>query len=262
LPADFMLSGGALPPSAPPARPGDSEVSWGEINQLERTVSGDLGSRYGLIEDKRPTTLSGNAPRPLFWKRMLVAREDDGSIVGCVGVEASLFDPLSGAVLRSAQADRVLNTELDAMDDEEVNELFSQSTGVASLANLVLRRDKELLVKQFLTSYVPCALLANLAVSPSFRRSGLGRELVELAETNCGTWGIDDMLLQVEEVNGAARRLYESLGYKPTFRKEDATALRLSPSKGGLSFQPIENKELLREEESPTVTMIKRVTDD
>jgi len=240
------------------------QLSGGETNQLVNTVSADLGSRYGLVQDKRPRTLRGNTMDsiPLFWKRVIVAREPGGPIVGCVGIEASLFNSKSGVVFRSEMADNLLRTELNAMDDDTRGAMYSESTGIGSLAKLVLAQDEQQLVQKYAASYTPYALLANLAVSPSYRRTGLGSELVEIVEDSCEAWGVDDVLLKVEECNVAARKLYESLGYSQIHRDEEKTALRLSPSTSVMNaFLPIENEDLLTEEPTTLLTLAKHVAE-
>lgn len=240
------------------------KLTGGERGQLVRKVTEDLGFRYGLCQQKRPETLRGNTKQsqPLFWTRLILAREPDGTLVGCAGIEASLFDTITGAVLRSDQADRLVRAELNAMNEEESGGAADayREGGIGALAKFVLQ-EQEQLVEPWLKTYKPYALLANLAVSPSFRRTGLGRELCEFCESGCEVWGMSDILLQVEEANGAARKLYESLGYSQIYRVDDATSLRLSPSEKGFinSFLPIENESLLREEPSTIVTMAKRV---
>ena len=68
------------------------------------------------------------------------------------------------------------------------------------------------------------------------------------------------ILLQVEDANSAAQALYTRCGYAPIFRNEDATGLRLSPSKGLMKgLLPIENAALLKEVRTTLVTMAKRV---
>jgi ribosomal protein S18 acetylase RimI-like enzyme len=237
------------------------KLSSGERNQLVRKVTEDLGSRYGLRREKRPSNLSGRETPSLFWNDLILARDEkSGKLVGCVGIEASLFDPSTGAVLRSEQADRLVRTELDAMTDaesEQAQAVFGES-GIGALAAFVLQRDEGLLVQKFANTYAPYALLANLAVSPSYRGQGLGRELCDFCELCCQD--MDDVLLQVEEKNGAARKLYEGRGYKPIYRTEGASSLRLAPSTNPMSaFLPIENQSLLREEPTTLVTMAKRV---
>ncbi len=237
------------------------KLSGGERNQLVRKVSQDLGSRYGLLREKRPSNLSGRETPSLFWSDLILARdESSGKLVGCVGVEASLFDSATGAVLRSEQADRLIRTEINAMTDaesEQAEAVFRES-GIGALAAYTLQRDEELLVQKFAKTYAPYALLANLAVSPSYRGQGLGRELCDFCELCCQD--MDDVLLQVEEANGAARKLYEGRGYKPIYRSEGATSLRLAPSTSLVNaFLPIENESLLQEEPTSLVTMAKRV---
>jgi len=238
------------------------KLSGGERGQLLRKVTDDLGSRYRLQPDKRPETLRGNTreSQPLFFTRLILAREPDGKIVGCAGIEGSLFDTQTGAVLRSDQADRLLKTELETMEPDESEgaaDAFREG-GISALATYVLQQ-KETLEAPFLRTYKPYALLANLAVAPSFRRTGLGRELCEFCESGCEVWGMDDVLLQVEEANGAASKLYSNLGYEEIFRVGDAVSLRLSPAEKGFmgSLLPMENDQLLREEPSTLVTMAK-----
>lgn len=237
------------------------KLSGGERSQLVRTVTKDLGNRYGLLPQKRPSNLGGREMPSLFWNDLIIGRDEPGGpIVGCVGIEASVYDTITGAVLRSEQADRLIRTEIDAMTDDEskaAEETF-RSSGLGALAKFTLQRDAELLVQKFAKSYEPYALLANLAISPAYRGKGLGTEFCDFAELYCQDMA--DVLLQVEEVNGAAQKLYASCGYQPIFRTEGATALRLSPSKSLMNaFLPIENEALLKEEPTTLVTMAKRV---
>jgi ribosomal protein S18 acetylase RimI-like enzyme len=55
-----------------------------------------------------------------------------------------------------------------------------------------------------------------LAVLPSCRQRGVGRRLMEEAETYGLTAGCNEALLFVDEGNDAARRFYEKLGYRVT----------------------------------------------
>jgi len=60
------------------------------------------------------------------------------------------------------------------------------------------------------------AYLSNLAVLPEYRRGGLARRLLCVAEWLVRSeWGMDAMYLHVDMNNAAAVRLYESLGYQP-----------------------------------------------
>jgi [ribosomal protein S18]-alanine N-acetyltransferase len=54
-----------------------------------------------------------------------------------------------------------------------------------------------------------CDLL-NLAVAPDYRRRGIGRKLVQTLRESCpGT-----IFLEVRESNSAARKFYQSLGFR------------------------------------------------
>ena len=58
-----------------------------------------------------------------------------------------------------------------------------------------------------------------LAVHPSARRSGLGRELLDAWEADVRTRGASKVWLDVRPSNGAALRLYQGAGYRSTGRR-------------------------------------------
>ena len=57
------------------------------------------------------------------------------------------------------------------------------------------------------------AELANLAVEPAWRRTGLGRQLLDATLEHARQRGIKRVYLEVRESNVAARRLYASRGF-------------------------------------------------
>jgi len=63
------------------------------------------------------------------------------------------------------------------------------------------------------------AELLTLAVAPACRRAGLGRALLASAMTMLKEAGAVRLLLEVEEGNTAALRLYRSLGGEPVGRR-------------------------------------------
>lgn len=79
------------------------------------------------------------------------------------------------------------------------------------------------------------AEIANLAVAPSVRRSGLGGQLLDGLLSAVRSQGAEAVFLEVRESNLAARRLYESRGFtvrgrrKQYYRKpaEDALIMGL-----------------------------------
>ena len=64
------------------------------------------------------------------------------------------------------------------------------------------------------------ATVAKLAVAPRHRRQGVGRALVEAALDMFRTTQHDECVLQVDEANAAAQRLYESVGFRVCHRRE------------------------------------------
>ena len=59
--------------------------------------------------------------------------------------------------------------------------------------------------------------LANLAVLPSARRKGIGRALVAAGEALVRSWGYDELILQVEDTNKGARKLYREMGFAEVY---------------------------------------------
>ena len=55
--------------------------------------------------------------------------------------------------------------------------------------------------------------IVELAVSPKYRRKGIGRKLVELMLTSCS--GVQTVCLEVRASNTAAKALYEALDFQP-----------------------------------------------
>ena len=70
-------------------------------------------------------------------------------------------------------------------------------------------------------------VLANLAVAPSARRLGVASLLCGASEALAAEWEHDEIVLLVDERNGAARRLYGGRGYRVEARDADATAQRV-----------------------------------
>lgn len=223
-----------------------------ERAQLEQRMSTEFTSRYGCSWET-----DSKARGRLFRARLLFAREADGdsaAVIGCVGIEAALFELSTGRVLPSASAEAIVRRALDYLDDDEANsaaELY-RSGGVGALS------------QDLLPDYMPVALMANLAVDPRRRRTGVARELCELCEAGCSEWALPGMMLQVEEGNAAARGLYERLGYEVINTDRDATALRCIPGQNSLAsaFLFVENNDLLQDRPATILTMAKQQAGD
>lgn len=61
--------------------------------------------------------------------------------------------------------------------------------------------------------------ILNLAVSERFQRRGVGRALALAALSTLGARGAKTVYLEVRESNGAARRLYQGLGFEILARR-------------------------------------------
>lgn len=59
--------------------------------------------------------------------------------------------------------------------------------------------------------------ILNLAVDPAYRRRGVARQLLESELSRPKT----QWFLEVRETNTAAQRFYESLGFRPSGRREN-----------------------------------------
>jgi len=255
------------------------ELSASDKRQLQQKVAEDLGPRYGIQSkiDNRPAApgqrgaggRKGFPARSLFDTKLIVARDASGALVGCAGIEAALYEAGQGQVFRSDQADQLIRVELAGMSLDEANAASDtyKEKGIGALARGVIQKQfTTSLVNPYIDVWKPCSLLANLAVAPSYRRTGLGRALCDECERlTVDEWNMSEIALQVEEANTPAITLYKKDGYRDVFRAEAATALRLEPSApslfsglpGPLGALGPENKDLLKEVASPTVTMAK-----
>ena len=63
------------------------------------------------------------------------------------------------------------------------------------------------------------AEILTLAVHPAARRRGLGRALLDTALDEAAAAGASAMLLEVSDINSAARMLYESSGFTAVGRR-------------------------------------------
>jgi ribosomal protein S18 acetylase RimI-like enzyme len=81
--------------------------------------------------------------------------------------------------------------------------------------NWVIVGTVEIAAKPLLWSVLsaPVPYISNLAVAQSFRRRGVGRQLLLACEQVVQTWGRHEIYLHVRGENQAAQRLYTSVGY-------------------------------------------------
>lgn len=94
-----------------------------------------------------------------------------------------------------------------------------------------------------LLAIAPEVEIANIAVSPSFRRQGIGRALLEEGIARMRAEGCDRFFLEVREHNLSAQALYSGLGFAQVGRRknyyqnprEDALLMALLPEEEELT---------------------------
>ena len=122
-------------------------------DQLAALQRDDMIARYGETVGARRLRSS-----------LFVAEDpSSGAIAGCVGVEMALVDPSRGRVLSRAQSEKLFSDELNSMGARERGTYRKMSAAE--------------LTEALFPEYKCLALLANLAVAPAARGSGLGRRL-------------------------------------------------------------------------------------
>eukprot|EP00286_Rhodomonas_abbreviata_P005178 CAMPEP_0181327734 /NCGR_PEP_ID=MMETSP1101-20121128/22278_1 /TAXON_ID=46948 /ORGANISM="Rhodomonas abbreviata, Strain Caron Lab Isolate" /LENGTH=283 /DNA_ID=CAMNT_0023436451 /DNA_START=36 /DNA_END=887 /DNA_ORIENTATION=+ len=115
--------------------------------------------------------------------------------------------------------------------------------GCAGLEIALVSQNNKLMPKtraNIEAGYTARPLLANLAVSPNFRRQGLARQLCIAGEDTVRSWGYTELLLLVESANEPALRLYKSLGYSEVWRDDTATASKAVPYAGTVALQKVQ----------------------
>jgi GNAT superfamily N-acetyltransferase len=78
--------------------------------------------------------------------------------------------------------------------------------------------------------------LRRMAVEKAYRRKGIGRELLAAAEAFCRECGYRRVMLSTSELQLAARRLYESSGYRLVREESAAPASHKSVGAGLTRF--------------------------
>jgi ribosomal protein S18 acetylase RimI-like enzyme len=78
--------------------------------------------------------------------------------------------------------------------------------------------------------------ISNMAVAPSYRRTGIATALLSATERLAAAWGESEVYLHVDEVNATARQLYAAAGF--TLRDEDPFWV-LPPKRKLLLAKPI-----------------------
>ncbi len=106
-------------------------------------------------------------------------------------------------------------------------------------------RDDQVIALIGLELYPPAALLRSLAVAPAWRRLGLGKRLVEFAESQARNAGVSTLYL----LTTTAAAFFARLGYVDSKRADAPTAIAATQQFSGLcpSSSHFMSKQLDRE---------------
>lgn len=123
---------------------------------------------------------------------------------------------------------RLLVTE-SAEQFSEIKQLLSDSalpisdiSPSKSLLFFGCRPDAKLVGVIGVEVYGPVALLRSLAVIPSHRHRGLGRSLVEFAEAQAASLGVESLYL----LTTTAEAFFSRLGYMPASREDAPPSIK------------------------------------
>lgn len=184
----------------------------------------DLQDRYGKLLGERKLKSA-----------LVVMRDDAGAIEACCGLELAVADTDAFECLPRAEGENMLKGGLAALGGRARNELRGQP--VQQLALRVLPE-----------GYALIPVLSNLAVRETSRGRGLGKDVCERCAVIARGWGFSEMMLLVEEANGPARKLYESLGYQRVWTRSMKAARVTEDNGGSLTMQEV-----------PTIAMAKAI---
>lgn len=124
--------------------------------------------------------------------------------------------------LRSRYAMRKYTSQLLVAEERD-----SGIVGCVGIDNRALDIDKKKI--DSITSWTEpeniILVIANLAVRPSFRGQGIGKELVKQCEILAKEFSVGRIGLTVESTNTPAKKLYLKQGFKVIFEDTDATCV-------------------------------------
>ncbi len=140
------------------------------------------------------------------------------------------------AVLTPEQASAMAEVEVLCFSDPWSEASFREALGGESYTFLGLWDGETLVGYAGMLTVLDTADVTGIAVRPTYRRQGLGRELLTALMRAAEKDGVTRLQLEVRESNTAARVLYQSLGFREDGRRkryyhrpeEDAVLMSLS----------------------------------
>lgn len=186
----------------------------------------DMEERYGELVGSRR-----------LQSKLLIARDPNGEIAGCIGVELAVMSVVDKTVLPrrrdcshftraqhtlalshqyhvflcTREGEQIFKREFDAMSGRERKQYRNmplqvqyrtRAATVTSTLRTICLRTQELAAQILEPGYGVCPLIANLAVGTDYRGSGLSRELCFRVEdlVDASGWGYGGIVLQVRNV--------------------------------------------------------------
>lgn len=170
------------------------------------------------VEARRACSSAGK----LCAQAILAAKEPTETAILANALSRDLSDRLSG------------NAALVTVEDDEDGLIGCAAVEVCMLSPAAL--DMRRLGRGADLDYEVCnrPLLSSVAVSPRYRRRGLGKKLCREVEKWAKAEGFDEVLLKVERDNRRARSLYQKLGYRVVALDREAERPEAGP--GGVVF--------------------------
>ena len=116
--------------------------------------------------------------------------------------------------------DEVVRLEKICFSDPWNRKCFEEELGHQFCMPLVVRLDHKIVGYACLWYVDEQMEIANFAVSPEFRRRGIGRRLMEEVLLESGEKGCTSVILSVRESNLPAKYLYKEFGYVEVGRRK------------------------------------------
>jgi [ribosomal protein S18]-alanine N-acetyltransferase len=116
--------------------------------------------------------------------------------------------------------DEVVCLEKLCFSDPWEKQCFEEELEYQFAIPLVVKMDQKIVGYTCLWHVEEKMEIANFAVSPEFRRKGIGRKLMEEVMAEAQRRGCTGLMLSVRETNLPAVNLYKGFGYKEVGRRK------------------------------------------
>ena len=119
----------------------------------------------------------------------------------------------------AADLDGVREIELRSFTDPWSRWMLAAELGRSRTCQLIAAQDEKIAGYIFLQHVLGEGEITNIAVSPDFRRQGIGAKLLRAAVAQAQAWELDCLFLEVRESNLPAIALYGRFGFTVNGRR-------------------------------------------